>query len=268
MRNTKWLSLFIWGTPVITQKILMEELAPTVLSIGSKYYGWKWFFVRFWDGLPQFRFRILTDECGDDRSRQHLSDLMLPYLHAGQIWKMEWQEYHPEIGRYGQANIRTIEDLFYLQSKWAFCLFGQQLGEKERLKILMDMVHYLFEKAFPKPMDQHLFVREQHRFFGRRLKRSGPAKKSISRAYRDIIIDGSSNLGRVQEGANILKEMSMVLGQLEYTNEKTNFDLVRDVVHMMVNKCFLTDHGQWEFLLYEFLDRTYRSRLARNGKWA
>jgi len=262
MNGTKWLSLVLWGTPAMTQKLLMEKLVPFVGPDGTIDKIHRWFFVRYWDTLPQLRFRILVSSGQGKRIKKRLEERLEPYLQAHQLWKLEWVAYRPEWERYGKDSMSVIEGLFHLQSQWAVQLFKEKSNEEKRLRELLQICPVLLNAIFSNPIEIQHYVKEQHVFFGNRLHGTEVTPKSVSKAYRKISPYINLDKNPKRECTVLANEMGKSMVQLKHSNHN-NVQLTKDILHMMVNKYFLTDHAQWEFLLYEFLDRAYRSFLAR-----
>ena len=262
MNGAKWLSLVIWGTPVMTQKLLMEQLATFVVENPNPNWIDQWFFVRYWDSLPQFRFRILVSPSQSESIKKQLKERLATYLRAHQLWKLEWVAYRPEPERYGRDNMAIVEKLFHIQSQWAVQLFKERFSEEERLRHLLQIVPYLLNTVSSKPLEIASIIKEQHQFFKNRLNVDERSSKAISKAYRKM--EGYIHVDKDPKsmGTVLVNGMIKTMEQVKYT-DSTKIQRSRDMLHMLVNKCFLTDHTQWEFLLYEFLDRAYRSYLAR-----
>jgi len=262
MNGTKWLSLVLWGTPAMTQKLLMQKLDPFVGQNGTMDKINQWFFVRYWDTLPQLRFRVFINFREEERIKKELEERLEPYLQAHQLWKLEWVAYQPELERYGKENMVAVERLFHLQSQWAMQLFRQLFSEEKRLQKLLQFCPLLLRTVFSSSTEIQIFIRMQHTLFEERLNDGQFVTNFISRAYRRMApsIDVEKNAKRECTGlANGMIKAMVQLKNPYYDKAQ----LTRDLLHMLVNKCFLTDHAQWEFLLYEFLDRTFRSYLAR-----
>jgi thiopeptide-type bacteriocin biosynthesis protein len=264
MSGAKWLSLVLWGTPILTQKLLMEKLETFAYQDGMMDEIHRWFFVRYWDILPQLRFRILVSSGQAERTKNGLEEKLEPYLLAHQLWKLEWVSFRLEPERYGKVNIPIIEGLFQLQSQWVVQLFKEESNEEKRLQELLQIYPVLLNTVFSDPMEIQTFIREQHKFFGNRLDGAKADPRSISKAYRNMASSIDLDKDPKREYTGLVHGMVNAMGQLKF-HGSNKFQLIRDTLHMMVNKCFLTDHSQWEFLLYEFLNRVYRSYLARRN---
>lgn len=265
-----WLSLEIWGTPQMTHDIGMWDLLPIVRIDAFRPWIASWFFVRYWDGLPQMRFRILVHSLKQQVIKEHIISHMQPYLEARKLWKIQWKPYVPELERYRVLNMETVLQLFHLQSLHAHGLFGERLSEEERLLRLANLWPLLLAAVYPDCAKQHRFIKEQQKFFKERLEFSDRSRKAISKAYRElvpkIILPQETEKINVESQYPLVQTMAKGLSDIEGDTQTSKAQIIRDILHMHVNKCFLTDHGQFEYLLYEFLDRAYASQKARMGK--
>ncbi|MEM6895646.1 MAG: thiopeptide-type bacteriocin biosynthesis protein [Bacteroidota bacterium] len=266
MEGRSWLSLLIWGTPLMTQKLLMTHLYPYLTSKEKKGTVEAWFFVRYWEELPHVRLRVLTERGNHKSILSDVHFLLDPYVEAGQLWKLEETNYHPELSRYFKENMDNVEFLFFMQSRWAISLFQRNLNEETRLYAVSESARCAVQNAYPEIELQHQFVKEQRNYFKGRLEFQPTTNKVISQKYR-VFSTISANLKNefLSNSKNIAQILKLTSAIAESEHPKVlKKQRIRDMVHMTVNKCFLTDHDQWEFLLYEFLDRRYLSNFAKN----
>jgi thiopeptide-type bacteriocin biosynthesis protein len=265
-----WLSLEIWGTPQMTHDIGMGDLLPIVRIDAFRPWIIFWFFVRYWDGMPQIRFRILVHSLKQQVIKEHITSQMHSYLEARKLWKIQWKPYVPELERYGVTNMETVHQLFHLQSVYSQGLFGKRLSEEQRLIRLANLWPRLLAAVYPDCAKQHRFIKEQQKFFKERLEFSDRSRKAISKAYRElvpkIILPQETEKINVESQYPLVQTMAKGLSDIEGDTQTSKARIIKDILHMHVNKCFLTDHGQFEYLLYEFLDRAYASQKARMSK--
>ncbi|GMN11328.1 hypothetical protein MTsPCn9_10650 [Croceitalea sp. MTPC9] len=265
--SPRWLSLYLSGTPKMTHNLLVRELVPTLHEAAFLPWISNWFFVRYWDELPQLRFRVLVSKLKEAELKGSLENRLAHYLKDHQLWGMEWKSYVPDLERYSVTNMDAVEELFRWQSEHALQLFQEKRGEEKRLSRILQLLPQLLQSTYPSLHQQKIFIKTQRDYFQGRIQFSTHSKKAISKAYRKLApqLDIEELLATTSATLTPpIENMAVLFPEIQGKTESERSRILRDIFHMGINKCFLTDHDQWEFLIYEFLDRAYASHIARS----
>lgn len=284
--GTEWVYFKLYCGVKSADKILVEAISPMVSELSAGNLIDKWFFIRYND--PDFHIR-LRFHLKDIDSLGHL--IRTVYLHLkefeskGYIWKLQTDTYKREIERYGSNAVGLAESLFHFDSiaclgmlrntegderetvKWIWGLraiedllncFG--LSDHDKLSLLTDL-----RDAFGAEFNVDKLVRMQLN------EKYRSNKRMIDDVMRcpDSLADGWQVLIRIleQKSTHIL----LVADEIKklYTEDQMEIPLpalLSSYIHMMLNRIITAGPRMHELVIYDFLLRYYRSRMAAGQK--
>lgn len=243
----------------------------------------KWFFIRYSDPENHLRLRLQSMDINKYGEIVRLiREMSEPYLNYQQIWRIQTDTYIREIDRYGEKSIALVESCFWYDSEmvidvirtdqtdphkdrtWLFALIAiDQLlkdfhfNEKEKIS-LIDKLRRSFEEEFN--MDRRLKVQLDNKY----------------RLQREKICNVIENIEKSElPGEEYIKflfirseKLSGIVNKI-LDLEKNNIldvdlnSVISSLIHMMVNRLFRSRQRFHELIIYNFLSRYYKSKIAR-----
>jgi thiopeptide-type bacteriocin biosynthesis protein len=278
--GSEWLYLKLYSGARTADALLAEQLRPLLAETGDLWD--RWHFVRYADPEPHLRLRF------HGRPERLLGEL-LPRIHAtlepclaeGRCWKIQLDTYVPEWERYGgPRGLAAAEEVFFRDSeavlalldasernqdeerRWRLGLLAMDdlmgrlgLGLEARLRLASEARDAF---AVELGVDEDLQIQLGHRF------------RAVRGSLEAMLFQGSD-----PEAAAVLAERAEGLGSAlailedaeargEITTTRAN--LAMQYNHMTLNRLFHSAQRVQELVLYDFLGRLYRGRLAQSAK--
>jgi thiopeptide-type bacteriocin biosynthesis protein len=287
--GTEWVYAKLYTSEYNADRVLREVVAPLKRMAMEQRVADRWFFIRYADTGNHLRIRFHGDPAKLASTLiPALSDLTKPLIRERTLWRVQLDTYEREIERYGgdegiilaerlfSADSETVLDLLegvagdagsQVRSNLAFVgidrlldAFGCDLPAKRRIVgALRDGtgrdVHVT--KQLRRQMGDKF--REERRELTRLL--------DGERDDEDALSPGLAVLARRSVAiAPIADELSSLAREGRLTTDLPS--LVSSYIHMFVNRLMRSQHKRQEFVLYDFLDRIYDSRMARRARGA
>ena len=281
--GSEWLYYKIYCGSKTADEILLNAVLPLVEELLEVGFIDKWFFIRFND--PEFHLRLrfhISDRNTIGKVMEsflnHFSDMQT----NGLVWKIQVDTYQRELERYGFETIGMVEQLFFIDSKlkleflrltegddrekyrWIWGLrgvdeilnrFNYSLNSKHDF---MQDLRGMFAKEFN--ADKTLFRQLNHLYNDHR--------KIIEQVMNDTITEADSIKPLVELYKNSEKQLSSIVKDILAipdlsANRAGVNQLLGSIIHMNLNRLFLSEPRMHEMISYDFLCTYYRSRLMR-----
>lgn len=278
--GSEWLFAKIYGSPAFLDHLLLTSVKPLVEKALADGDADGWFFIRYGD--PQWHLRLRLH--GEP---ERLSARVLPQLwhslgeHAGlkRTWRVQLDTYEREIERYGgHAGIVTAERLFQIDSELVLDLLNSipdQLGAKVRWHLAFTSMNLLLAGLGLELPARRALVNNMGRSQEKSFAVTPHYKKQISERFRserallEKLLDDPTAGGFPQEAVAALQRYAARLTGIREEAREINAsiqELAGSFIHMHLNRIFRSSPNAQEMVLYDFLTRTYDSRLAREGR--
>ncbi|MEL7004809.1 MAG: lantibiotic dehydratase, partial [Bacteroidota bacterium] len=112
--GSEWVYYKFYCGDRIADTVLREVIRDKVKDLLGDDLIDKWFFIRYNDGQPHFRFRVhLTDIIHFSRVVAEISIAIRQLTEENIIWRVEMSTYEREMERYGKHTIELAEDIFH-----------------------------------------------------------------------------------------------------------------------------------------------------------
>ena len=272
--GSEWLYFKIYTGSVHADKILAYELPKIISALNRKRLIDKWFFIRYAD--PDFHLRLrflLKDSSYAGEAIQLLYSCFKEYIKNGIVWKIQIDTYVREIERYKAEVMEDGESLFHIDSIHIIRLLHAyketQWQEKERLLLGIKMIdQYLDMFRYSVEQKQEMLQILDSSFkaeFGYNKFNS----KQLNILYREYMtpISQMMDIGfrqtnqLLEERYEAMKNIAdLILGKIRLSERN---DLLRSYIHMMMNRWFNSKNRIYELLAYNFLNRYYKSLIAK-----
>lgn len=288
--GSEWLFLKLYGGQSSGDRILQEAAAPLVQHFLASGAADGWFFIRYSDPDPHVRLRFHGDPkrlYGE--ALPELNRRLAPFLEDGSLWRVELGTYERETDRYGGAgNIARAEAWFQIESEAVLELIAAYPGDdgaEARWRLCLAGVDRILRTLGYGQEARYAFVQRAREDFAREFgAKNSPLEKQLGDRFRkerkglDAFLDESAAPDPIlAPGLAILDRRDQRLaplasGMLELSQADGLAtpleDLARSLIHMFVNRAQRSAQRMQEFVIYDFLERLYDSRLARLKKGA
>lgn len=280
MPGSKWLYVKIYTGMKTADDILTNAILPVSRQLIKNGKIEKWFFIRYADPDYHLRIRFLVSEISNIAEiLEILNKKLSAWNKSGQLWKIQLDTYNRELERYGEDTMEDSETVFCMDSeyiiqiirslnknedyRWMISLklidsilsdFSFELKEKQ---LLMETV----QKSYKSEFGYNEFNAKQfnHKYRER--------KKTVESVLNETIEDGEfiELYKIVRKRSNALKNVSRVIVEKAKTSKQENNlnSLLRSYIHMMLNRLFLSKNRMHELVLYDFMNRYYKSEIAK-----
>ncbi|WP_353723144.1 thiopeptide-type bacteriocin biosynthesis protein [Dyadobacter sp. 676] len=277
--GSEWLYVKIYTGTRTADRLLASVIKPFADRLVANGTIEKWFFVRFAD--PDHHIRLRFRQGNNPSFWQtvltQLHPLMEPLLCNGTVHKVQLDTYKRELERYGRHAFEEVESIFFADSCAVSGLLGMLSGDEgEHYRWLIglrgtDML--LDDMGFTPEHKKRLVGRLQEQFFREfggdtnlnvqlntkyRLHREEIARFLDPRQDASNRIEGAIRLfeGR---SARVIASMAVLFPLAE--TDVGNF--AGSLVHMFLNRLFVSQQREHELVVYHYLKKYYESKLAR-----
>ncbi|WP_338648517.1 thiopeptide-type bacteriocin biosynthesis protein [Flavobacterium sp. KS-LB2] len=278
-----WLYYKIYSGPQSSDVILKEIIGPLVKHLIDEGIIEKWFFIRYRDPDHHLRIRLHYSNQNNVGSIINAFHSKLKhFFNQDLISKIQIDTYQREIERYGLNSIDLSETLFYYDSKMVvdFLKLMSKYDNGEEFRWLFSL------KAIDSHLESFNYTLQEKQNLINQLKNSYRKEydeskflgKQLNDKYRDFRnkIDEFMNIN--DNGADsspfldVLLKKSLNIEQtvIEILKLKLNNELLVDFnnlnasyIHMFMNRLFKSKNRLHEMVCYDFLNRHYMSKIAR-----
>lgn len=275
----EWLYYKIYGRPLVLQQS-METLYSLLNLMTDEGIISQWFFIRYDDPYYHLRLRIKMASYAMAKYASvitELRNLLQNQIEHHQIWAMEPDTYIPEIERYGISTMEYSEQLFYHDSRATMQLLKSGVTVPDSWLIgILNVETLLNDFDLDIAGKIELLYQMESDFF----KRAGGFKQlqvsfdTLYRAHKQSIesmINGENETyGAVKEIFTTRSAQNkLILAALEQTAKeypddcKTSSQIANSIIHMALNRFFLTQQNRNELLVYALLRRYYVSLICK-----
>jgi thiopeptide-type bacteriocin biosynthesis protein len=214
-----------------------------------------------------------------------LADRFAPLLEDGRIAGWQLDTYVREVERYGGAEgILMAERFFGADSECVLAILESVAGDEGltwRWKLALCGVDLLLDALGLTLQQKGAWARQRRDSFAREFRVDSRLRQQLGDKYRSErhALDDLLRLARGPEAAQYpalralrrrSDSITVIAQQLENLDCAGRLgvaieDLASGYAHMHVNRLLRSAHRFQELAIYELLDRTYRSQLARVG---
>lgn len=270
----KWLYFKLYTSHQHAEHLLVHNIIDYTEKLLSQDLIDKWFFIRYEDPEPHLRLRLRLTSVMDYNNIYSLFEgCFKDELSLGKIWKVQVDTYVRELERYGIDTMDTLESIFYRDSVCIANLLKQISSDPSRdtlrWNLGLSIIDHLFD-AFSYDLCKRSNVISQmsDSFLKEFYLTSSQYTKPLNDKFRNnsILIDSIIS----NQYQNIC-DMSFSLDA--YSNEireeiKKIVDpaldqLVFSIIHMSMNRLFISNNRANELVIYYLLSKYYKSLIGR-----
>lgn len=285
--NSEWFYIKIYCGVKSAERILCDVIKPLSQELFQLGVIDKWFFIRFKDSDEHLRVRF-HNKNKNGFGQYVLSALdqrIAEYISTKQVYKLQIDTYNREIERYGAATIDLCESWFFHDSEavvsFIDLLDGGEEGEKYRWLFALkgiDMLLNDFKLSIHQKSD--LLQNLQEGFF-KEFNGDVNLTVALNNKYRADF----SEVSQILEASDLDESLSEAISCFTSRSEKTKelietiywrsendpnafspTKLLPSLIHMFLNRLFIAKHRLHELVIYHYLDKYYKSKIARLKK--
>jgi thiopeptide-type bacteriocin biosynthesis protein len=287
--GTEWVYAKLYTSEYNADRVLREVVAPLKRIAMERCAADRWFFIRYSDPQHHLRVRFHGDPAELAKTLLlALPDLTEPLLRERTLWRVQLDTYEREIERYGgDAGMILAERLFYADSDAVLDLldgFAGDEGARVRSDMALVGIDRLLDTFGCDLAAKRRIVTALRDGTGHDVHANKPLRLQMGDKFRKErreltrLLDGARDdeealspglavlARRSADMAPIAAELSPLAGEGRLTTQLPS--IVSSLIHMFVNRLMRSQHKRQEFVLYDFLDRIYESRMARGARRA
>lgn len=280
--GSEWLYFKLYTGHKSADRLLTEVIRPLVSDLLSDGSVGDFFFIRYSDPKPhvRLRLRIPTPE-HYGRVFQAVSAAFGSCIENGLLTDVVCDTYRRELERYGTRTMELSESLFGIDSRAMLDLLPllSEAADPEHsrwllsLNLLDDLLGAFGCDIEAKSALLESVSRGFRREFGCDKQ---PYSKQLDNKYRDKRVWIDATLGNSPEMAAPYtkaltarrEEMMLIADQIRSMGHDERIEVPLDsllgsYMHMTMNRLFRSKNRQFELVIYHFMDKYYRSALAR-----
>ena len=281
--GSEWVYYKVYCGERTGDTLLQEMVEPTVKQLLAENLIDEWFFIRYYDNNPHLRFRVhLKDQSSFGAVVHLISGNLQPFEDQKLVWKTELSGYEREMNRYGHDTIEESEKYFFHDSQAVLKILNlenQTMDQDIRWKYGLKAIDDTLE-AFHLNDEQRLIMVEKYRdAFMEQFNVDKKAKYELDLKYRKYQSDIQEllNNDEYQEQLGLktiaearFDEISQIAERMLEIREEPASEwlpgLVGSMIHMTVNRLMTSRQRFYEMIMYYFMAKYYKSKIARAKK--
>jgi thiopeptide-type bacteriocin biosynthesis protein len=280
----EWIYYKIYCGPKTADELLIKVLAQLSRKLCAQDIIDGWFFIRYSD--PELHLRIRFHLKTADQVHlliTHFNSAVYPFLNSLQIHNIQTDTYRREIERYGIAEMRLSEQIFYHDSNMIIEALSVLNQNQE-----IDLKWLFFIKAaetfltdFRLNMEEKFLLLKQMRDnYAAEFGLNRLIKQQIDKKYRKnsslismVIDEGAKDLEfekllpLIEHKSHALSPIiDKIISGLDTGADRQEFQgFIASHIHMMNNRLFRSRQRLHELVLYDFLFRYFKSKRAQQN---
>jgi thiopeptide-type bacteriocin biosynthesis protein len=267
--GTEWIYYKIYCGVKTADVVLLQVIKPICADLLKDKCIDKWFFIRYADPDPHLRLRFhITREESIPKIILMMRDSADLYLENRQIWDVQLATYQRELERYGTHTITDAESVFFYDSEQVVYIIEQSTNDEERFLHAFYWVEELIGLFQLSDLEQIAFLERMQQQFKDEFKVKKETTKQLNFKYKKL---EARLFQRTSISAKEESLLSAVIKNIRDAEKHNLLDvslehLISRYIHMSINRVFRSQQRLHEMLIYSFLYKKYKSKMARYGK--
>jgi thiopeptide-type bacteriocin biosynthesis protein len=252
--GSEWVYIKIYGTYQSLEQTLSAVILPWIGE--NQNLIKQWFFVRYYDTGSHLRLRLKVDLVSVKDVQFELQSLLNPVQKSGLIQKVYFDTYQREIERYHAALIENVEEVFFRGSEViAARLTGSEL--RDQIDLIWPIVHCyrIITVFFGAQYDQvHQLCTWAAQAFFKEQGADKDLKRSMDERYREL---RPALLKAIEDNQDdeLDTPVKLLYEKADFLNALGRQKLIADVVHMQVNRVFISNQRRYETFIWHCLSK-------------
>lgn len=268
--GSEWLYCKIYSGEKSADNILTELVLPMSVSITNENLANLWFFIRYHD-FSGFHIRLrfhMIDTMNFYKIIHTIESSFAELVANGVVQNIIYDTYKREIERYGDNIYEMAEKIFHIDSD-AILRALSSMDNDDRWEIALLLIDDMLNAFELTLYDKHLLLLKCRDSFR---KEFGFTDISLIRQLNDKYRKNKKVIYKTMERTicdNVLEILSNRKTEIESLAQKIkqNIDVdfnnyIASLIHMSMNRIFISDNRLCEMIIYDYLTRYYESMLA------
>ena len=284
--GSEWLYLKAYCGRATADAVLRDAVAPAIGAIGARAALPGWFFVREGDPDWHLRVRVAADP---NRLRHEIQPQLLealaPFVADGRVWRVQLDTYEREVERYGgPAGMALAEEAFCADSDAAVAIVSLLSGDggaDARWRLTLLGTDLLLADLGFSVEQRRQWARSRRDGFMAEFAGAADVATALGKRFRaeradletllsdDPVLRAGHRLnravelleGRSQRLVAVARNLRVAADAGDLTVSIESW--ADSVAHMHANRLLRSAARAQELVIVDFLERLYRSRLAR-----
>ncbi|MCK8481923.1 thiopeptide-type bacteriocin biosynthesis protein [Psychroserpens algicola] len=279
--GSEWLYYKIYSGVNTADIILADTIYQITTKLLESKLIDKWFFIRYND--PEFHIRLRLHVTSTTHIGTVISEVFKvfnPLINNKLIWCMNTDTYSRELDRYGNHTIEDIETFFFHDSNMMVKAIGNIKTDEERLIFVLKSVYTLLDAFHFDDSQKLTFVDSIKIAFRNEFNANKVTSKQLATKYRDLIKNinaffYATHLNTELVSLDVLieerhREADRVIHKIldhqdNDTLQLSLTNLLSSVIHMSVNRAFRSKQRQHEMVVYDFLSKILKTKIAKSN---
>lgn len=250
--SSEWLYFKIYCHPVRSNELLATIFSKFIRQVNGELV--KWFFIRYKDEHHHLRIRLhLKDKSKNYEIISKLRYELEPYSDKGLIQDFSINTYFKEIGRYGNDQIELVENFFYADSKYVISIVHRRWNNNHLYGIALDVIGNIILRELSTLSEQIKFLKEKLEIFSKELNMTREQIKALNKIYKDNKTIFNTSLSQLPKRHFQLYKNTLTNLLDSYPSSKYKQQVLGDLIHMHINRLFVSDQRKHEAMIYHFL---------------
>lgn len=257
----EWLYFELYLHPSRSNMVLQHVIRPFLKNNRQQFR--KWFFIRYNEPSSHLRFRLhLYKKAYAYAILNEFRELIAKEVALGLIQDYKIRTYYKETERYGAARMDLVEQYFCADSRYILYLTGKSEDNEKLYLATLSLLLELYEQAIPNISEQLAFAKEIAQNFALEMNIDIDNFKRINSEFNDFKKRTATlkmPLPKLAKQA-LLKHFKTLMRSCEDETDKKR--LLTDLIHMHVNRLFISDQRIHETIIYHYLLRALQTKQA------
>jgi thiopeptide-type bacteriocin biosynthesis protein len=273
--GSEWLYLKLYCHSIRSNELLTDVIGKALKKLTKNNLVNEWFFIRYVDPGYHIRLRLKVEPQQHQNVLSFLNITLNTYVNTGLISKYNIDTYERELERYSHQYMAEFEHTFYTSSNFILAFFKKYAGivdTKQILKFAMVSVNDMLLSLGLEGKSVIAFLDQVFTSFSNEFSSISDLKYQLDTEFRKqkpVIEWVRQNDAAYYQDLDLSKARKLFIHSLSHLKQtisaksKWKDKWVSDLIHMHLNRLFVTDSRKQEMTVYYFMLKYERSVQAR-----
>lgn len=276
----EWLYYKIYCGNYSADIILTKNISLITKELRRKKLIDQWFFIRYNDPKAHLRLRLHLNNTNDlQKVIQLIKSYLAKLIKSNIVYEINIGTYKREIERYGKTTIIKTEKLFYFNSEKTIKLINKLTSENNEiarifasLQLINDLLNHfeidlINRQKFVEIIDlqfklEHNIEKDNKKKLALLyLKYRTDIQLFIEYQQEPDYLNGLINI--IEMNKREIKTIKNILHKIKENRHINSSEFIASIIHMGINRTFRSKQREYEMLCYDFMNRYYKSTIAR-----
>lgn len=271
--DNNWIYVKLYVGTEFADSILKELL----LKINKELYM-DWFFIRYWDSDFHLRIRFKSNKLVQDNLFTEINKCLSSLIRENLIWKIQYENYEPEVERYSSIALNNVEELFCYDSEFYINVINNFYGfpdEKFKIKFaIQNIFHLVDDFSLTDEEKYQLFLSLKKEMFKDQnitskinielKKEKSFIQQYLNDVFQNNFSDNDSISIYTEANVRSFKNKMVIESILSKIGRERTIIILKSVIHMNLNRCFSSNQNLYEAFIYDQFELFQRRKLNKS----